>query len=113
MKFLNLECSPNSLVIYRRQSDHDQGDEDSDDDIQMRTAPEYQRLIAIHAGKGKGSTKDSLMNDPEKVRRLSMSEQKLEKAIVKHAGDIIRYSNMPSSSIPHTIIPFLRVSASP
>lgn len=80
----------------------------------MRTAPEYQRLIAIHAGKGKGSsTKDSLMNDPEKVRRLSMSEQKLEKAIVKHASDIIRYSNMFSSSIPHTILPFLRVSAKP
>lgn len=53
-------------------------------------APEYRRLIAIHAGKGKGGMQDWLRVEPNKVRRLSLSEQELEKAVVTYAQDIVR-----------------------
>ncbi|KAK3022799.1 hypothetical protein RJ639_046901 [Escallonia herrerae] len=67
--------------------DKDDTDEEEDEDeedlkSQQNEAPEYRRLIAIHAGKGKGGLEDWLRVDPEKVRRLSLSEQELEKAVV-------------------------------
>ncbi|GAU28699.1 hypothetical protein TSUD_216060, partial [Trifolium subterraneum] len=41
---------------------------------------EYKRLIAIRAGKPKGSLKEALKVEEDKVRRLSLSEQEIEKA---------------------------------
>ncbi|GFP97644.1 phosphoinositide phospholipase c 2 [Phtheirospermum japonicum] len=69
-------------------------DEDSEEDpkSQQNAAPEYRRLIAIHAGKGKGGMKDWLRVDPDKVRRLSLSEQELEKAIITYSKDIVRFT---------------------
>ncbi|KAK8485274.1 hypothetical protein V6N11_070877 [Hibiscus sabdariffa] len=40
----------------------------------------YKRIITIHAGKPKGGLKEALKVDADKVRRLSMSEQQLERA---------------------------------
>lgn len=54
-------------------------------------APEYRNLIAIHAGKGKGGLDDWLKVDPDKVRRLSLSEQQLENAAKTHGPQIVRY----------------------
>ncbi|KAK6156132.1 hypothetical protein DH2020_010380 [Rehmannia glutinosa] len=62
------------------------------DDNNQNVAPEYKRLIAIHAGKGKGGMQDWLRVDPNKVRRLSLSEQELEKAIITHGRDIVRFT---------------------
>ncbi|KAL3650265.1 1-phosphatidylinositol phosphodiesterase [Castilleja foliolosa] len=72
----------------------DEEDEDSEEDpkSQQSAAPEYRRLIAIHAGKGKGGMKDWLRVDPDKVRRLSLSEQELEKAIITYSKDIVRFT---------------------
>ncbi|KAE8688703.1 Phosphoinositide phospholipase C 2 [Hibiscus syriacus] len=42
-------------------------------------APGYKSLIAIHAGKPKDGMKNALKVDPDKVRRLSLSEQHLKK----------------------------------
>lgn len=80
--------------------DKDYGDFDVEDDeddgedlkAQQNEAPEYRRLIAIHAGKGKGGMKDWLKVDPDKVRRLSLSEQELEKAIITYGKDIVRFT---------------------
>lgn len=58
--------------------------------MEQNAAPEYRRLIAIHAGKGKGGMQDWLRVDPNKARRLSLSEQELEKAILTYAQDIVR-----------------------
>jgi phosphatidylinositol phospholipase C delta len=74
--------------------DDDNDDDDDDDDLkrQEKEAPEYRRLIAIHAGKGKGGLDDWLKVDPEKVRRLSLSEPALEKAIETHGKQIVRFT---------------------
>lgn len=64
-------------------------EEDIQDD---HCAPEYRNLIAIHAGKGKGGLDDWLKVDPDKVRRLSLSEQELEKAAKTHGPQIVRFT---------------------
>lgn len=76
------------------QSDSDQDDEDinvSDKKSSQQGAPEYKRLITIHAGKPKGGLKDALKVVANKVRRLSLSEQALEKAAINHGTDVVRY----------------------
>ncbi|XAR65940.1 Phosphoinositide phospholipase C [Bertholletia excelsa] len=79
--------------------DKDDEDEDEDDDdkdgnnkSQQKVALEYKSLIAIHAGKGKGGLQDWLQVDPNKVRRLSLSELELEKAVVTHGKEIVRFT---------------------
>ncbi|XP_043724314.1 phosphoinositide phospholipase C 2-like isoform X2 [Telopea speciosissima] len=75
------------------EEDH-QNEEDLDDGDHktQHAAPEYRRLIAIHAGKAKGGLSDWLQVDPNKVRRLSLSEQELENAIITHGTEIIRFT---------------------
>lgn len=76
------------------QSDSDQDDEDinpCDKKSSQKRAPEYKRLITIHAGKPKGGIKEALKVVANKVRRLSLSEQALEKAATNHGTDVVRY----------------------
>lgn len=47
-------------------------------------------MIAIQAGKPKGGITECLKVDPDKVRRLSLSEEQLEKASEKYAKQIVR-----------------------
>ncbi|KAJ9683828.1 hypothetical protein PVL29_016365 [Vitis rotundifolia] len=70
------------------EEDLDEGDPKS----QQNAAPEYKRLIAIHAGKVKGGLTAWLRVDPDKVRRLSLSEQELEKAVLTHGKEIVRFT---------------------
>lgn len=65
-------------------------DEEEDPKLQKQAAPEYRNLIAVPAGKGKGGMQAWLRVDPTKVRRLSLSEQELEKAITEYGKDIVR-----------------------
>ncbi|OMO50110.1 C2 calcium-dependent membrane targeting [Corchorus capsularis] len=87
-----------SLKSTRVTDDKNDSDEKDDDDTddgeksQHNLAPEYKRLIAIHAGKPKGGLDECLAVDPDKVRRLSMSEQQLEKAAVTHGKQIVRFT---------------------
>lgn len=74
------------------QNQPDDGDiiDEVDED---KAAPEYKNLIAIHAMKLKKSRIDSIFQDINqiKAKRLSMSEQQLEKAMDRnHGSDIIR-----------------------
>ncbi|XP_021295642.1 phosphoinositide phospholipase C 2-like [Herrania umbratica] len=76
-------------------NDLDEEDEDDPEDgdkSQHKLASEYKCLIAIHAGKPKGGLDVCLKVDPDKVRRLSMSEQELEKAALTHGKQIVRFT---------------------
>nr|GMC63848.1 phosphoinositide phospholipase C 2-like [Ipomoea batatas] len=66
--------------------------ENNDDKSEQNAAPEYRNLIAIHAGKGKGGLSDWLRVETDKVRRLSLSEQELQKAVLTHGKEIIRFT---------------------
>lgn len=72
--------------------DEDDDEDDFDSKSKQTAASAYKQLIAIHAGKGKGGLSDWLRVDPDKVRRLSLSEPQLEKAIVTHGKDIVRFT---------------------
>ncbi|KAI4382777.1 hypothetical protein MLD38_008695 [Melastoma candidum] len=72
--------------------DDDSEEDGGDSKSQKHSAPEYRRLIAIHAGKPKGGLDECLRVDPDKVRRLSLSEQQLEKAIETHGKAIVRFT---------------------
>lgn len=65
-------------------------EESNDEDYETNQESEYKRLIAIHAGKPKGSLKEALKVEDDKVRRLSLSEQALEKAAESLGTDLIR-----------------------
>ncbi|XP_047316078.1 phosphoinositide phospholipase C 2-like [Impatiens glandulifera] len=71
-------------------------EEEEDDDNETKSkhilAPEYKRLIAIHAGKGKGGLSDWLKVYLDKVKRLSLSEQELRKAVITHGKEIVRFT---------------------
>ncbi|XP_058110200.1 phosphoinositide phospholipase C 2-like isoform X2 [Magnolia sinica] len=72
-----------------------QDEDDLDDGDRMSrplSAPEYKRLIAIRAGKQKGGLKGSLKVVPNEVKRLSLSEQALEKAADSHGTDLVRFT---------------------
>lgn len=56
----------------------------------QQSAPEYKRMITIHAGKPKGNIRDNLKVAGD-VKRLSLSEQELEKASASYGADIVRY----------------------
>jgi phosphatidylinositol phospholipase C delta len=47
-------------------------------------------LITIHAGKPKGNIRDHLKIAGD-VKRLSLSEQELERASASYGADIVRY----------------------
>ncbi|XP_027331741.1 phosphoinositide phospholipase C 6-like isoform X4 [Abrus precatorius] len=57
----------------------------------QQSALEYKRLITIHAGKPKGNVRDHL-NIIGDVKRLSLSEQELEKASASYGSDIVRFT---------------------
>lgn len=60
--------------------------------MQQHLAPQYKHLITIKAGKPKGTLLDALQSDPEKVRRLSLSEQQLAKLADHHGTEIVRFT---------------------
>ncbi|XP_058110204.1 phosphoinositide phospholipase C 2-like [Magnolia sinica] len=71
------------------------GEEDLDDDEHKQNqtqAPEYKHLIAISAGKPKGGLKEALKLEPNKVKRVSLSEQELEKIALTNGTDIVRFT---------------------
>lgn len=71
---------------------NDDDDESNDDEYETNHESEYKRLIAIRAGKPKGSLKEALKVEDDKVRRLSLSEQALEKAAESLGTDLIRFT---------------------
>ncbi|KAM6578239.1 hypothetical protein CsatB_030076 [Cannabis sativa] len=54
--------------------------------------PEYLSIIAMHSGKPKGGLKEQLKVEVDKVTRLSLNEQKFEKAVTLHASQVVRFT---------------------
>ncbi|KAK9153505.1 hypothetical protein Sjap_000985 [Stephania japonica] len=69
----------------------DQDEDDSDSRARHLVAPEYKRLIGIHAKKHKGDLTESLKVDTNRVGRLSLSEPTLKKAAISNGTDLVRY----------------------
>nr|ACL52813.1 unknown [Zea mays] len=75
-------------LLYReRGADGDDGKETK------HVAAEYKHLITIKAGKPKGPLVDAIKNDPDKVRRLSLSEQELAKVAAHHGPNIVSFTH--------------------
>ncbi|KAL6896807.1 hypothetical protein ACP4OV_007379 [Aristida adscensionis] len=74
------------------QKDEDDDNDEEEHKMQQHIAPQYKHLITIRAGKPKGSLIEALKSDPEKVRRLSLSEQQLAKVAEDHGTDIVRFT---------------------
>eukprot|EP00249_Psilotum_nudum_P023448 c28877_g1_i2 orf=370-2205(-) len=56
-------------------------------------APEYKRIITIHAGKPKGkSTKDALVVSDKYVKRVSLSEPQLAKLAEEYSTLVVRFT---------------------
>uniref|UniRef100_A0A7N0T3I7 Phosphoinositide phospholipase C n=1 Tax=Kalanchoe fedtschenkoi TaxID=63787 RepID=A0A7N0T3I7_KALFE len=60
--------------------------------IQQSVALAYKNLIAIHARGRKGGLKEWFRLETDKVRRLSLREHVLEKAVLTHGKEIIRFT---------------------
>lgn len=75
----------------RNQSDEDdEEDEEGQQKTRAMAAPEYKRLIAIRAGNAKKGLRQALIYGSDKVSRLSLNEQRLERAAEMYATHVIR-----------------------
>lgn len=68
-----------------------QADVPNDEDQFDEDLTEYRNLIAIHAGKPRGSVEEWLASQ-NRVRRVSLSEQELENVAAHHGPDIVKYA---------------------
>ncbi|GAU43806.1 hypothetical protein TSUD_247950 [Trifolium subterraneum] len=69
----------------------EEGSNPRDKKPDQQSAPQYKRLITIHAGKPKGNVRDHLKIAGD-VKRLSLSEQELERASAAYGADIVRFT---------------------
>ncbi|KAI9109278.1 hypothetical protein K1719_019901 [Acacia pycnantha] len=87
---------PSDVTKDQNEDDIDDPDvTESEDDESLELCSSvsgYKRLIAIHAGKPKGGLKEALKIEIDTVRRLSLSEQALEKATESHGTDVVRFT---------------------
>ncbi|XP_028784564.1 phosphoinositide phospholipase C 4 [Neltuma alba] len=92
---------PSNVTKDQNEDDIDDPEmtESEDDESNDDCAPElcslvssYKRLIALRAGKPKGGLKEALKIEIDTVRRLSLSEQALEKATESHGTDVVRFT---------------------
>ncbi|KAM3357076.1 phosphoinositide phospholipase C 6 [Capsicum galapagoense] len=72
--------------------DDEEGDTSNDQQSSQTGAPKYKSLIAVHAGKAKHGLKRALREGSNKVNRLSLSEQELERAAENYGTDLIRFT---------------------
>ncbi|XVF46750.1 hypothetical protein PTKIN_Ptkin03bG0053400 [Pterospermum kingtungense] len=87
----NVEQFPLPESLKEKQNPPDEEEHIPDED-EEKAEPEYRQLIAIHAGKLKGGLDNWLSDDPNKVRRLSLSELELENAAKTHGTHIVRFT---------------------
>ncbi|XVF05323.1 hypothetical protein REPUB_Repub05bG0162500 [Reevesia pubescens] len=88
-------CCPVLLQSDCDTSEHSQCDGDNEACVRLLRplgAPAYKNLISIPAGKPRGKLKEKLKVEIDKVRRLSLSEQKFEKATVCHGTEVVRFT---------------------
>ncbi|CAM8973313.1 unnamed protein product [Rhodiola kirilowii] len=66
--------------------------DDGNTKIERSVTLAYKNLIAIHARARKGGFKEWFKLEADKVRRLSLREHVLEKAVLTHGKEIIRFT---------------------
>ncbi|XP_057788882.1 phosphoinositide phospholipase C 6-like isoform X2 [Salvia miltiorrhiza] len=69
--------------------DDDKSDEENEE---MKRAPEYKRLIAIRAGNAKKGLRQALIHGSHTVSRLSLNEQRLQRAVDLYSTHLIRFT---------------------
>lgn len=84
---VDLQIEHEEIEHHHEEEEPDEGDKKP----YQIVAPEYKRLIAIPAKKGKGELAEALKIDPDKVTRLSLSELLFQKAVIYHGTEIVRY----------------------
>ncbi|XP_047955534.1 phosphoinositide phospholipase C 6-like isoform X2 [Salvia hispanica] len=90
--FSDDETEAESEADDKLESDSDYEDYDSITSGNV-AAPEYKRLIAIHAGNAKNKClRQVLRVRLDRARRLSLSEQELERAATLYASDVVRFT---------------------
>ncbi|KAG6758224.1 hypothetical protein POTOM_038562 [Populus tomentosa] len=88
----NLKGADDKNELDEDDNDAEEDPGEGDHKLPHDIAPEYKRLIAIPAGKPKGGLEECLKVDPDKARRLSLSEQQLENAAETHGKEIVRFT---------------------
>lgn len=79
-------------VKIEREDDEYEDDHDHHDESQSLQPREYKDLIAIRAEKMKGGIKAWLRVSSQKAHRVSLNEEKLEKAVLTHGTEIVRFN---------------------
>lgn len=88
-----IECRRlGSLLEADAWRNNDQANGDDDVNKFNYTASAYKHLIAIHAEKPKDGLRRTLLVGVDKVRRLSLSEQELERAAEFYGTDVVRFT---------------------
>lgn len=72
------------------QNDSEDTNYHDEDQVPHNATLEYKHLIAMHAKKRTGGIKEWFKLDPDKVQRISLGEDKFEKAVLTHGMDIVR-----------------------
>lgn len=72
------------------EDEDEQEHQDEGHENQSLHPPEYKSLIAIRAEKMKGGIKAWLGVSSQKAHRVSLNEEKLEKAVLTHGSQIVR-----------------------
>ncbi|XP_018514047.1 phosphoinositide phospholipase C 6-like isoform X1 [Brassica rapa] len=70
----------------------DPKEQEEEEEASEEQKPVYKRLITIHAGKPKGSVKEEMKVAVDKVRRLSLSEQELDRTCSSNSQDVVRFT---------------------
>ncbi|KAL6011075.1 hypothetical protein ACLOJK_001519 [Asimina triloba] len=84
---------PDIKIDVEDKSENDLNEQRHDEEDHPSQAPlQYKHLIAIHAGKPKGGLTDALKVEANKVKRVSLSEQELEKLALTNGTDIVRFT---------------------
>ncbi|KAF8108358.1 hypothetical protein N665_0111s0068 [Sinapis alba] len=74
-------------ILFYQDCDNKEEEEATEDQ-----KPAYKRLITIHAGKPKGTVKEEMKVVVDKVRRLSLSEQELDRTCSSNSQDVVRFT---------------------
>lgn len=78
------------LAVKFDQEDGENEDEDENYGSEQNAAPKYKELIAIRNEKMRGGIKAWLRVNSQKAHRVSLNEEKLEKAAPTHGTEIVR-----------------------
>ncbi|KAF3557118.1 hypothetical protein F2Q69_00010828 [Brassica cretica] len=81
-----------SILFYEDCCENKNDSDQEEEEASEEQKPAYKRLITIHAGKPKGTVKEEMKVVVDKVRRLSLSEQELDRTCSSNSQDVVRFT---------------------